>query len=90
MKCRLKVKVVPGSSQTEIVGWLGESLKIKVSAPPEKGKANTSVIKLLSEKLKLDKKSITIVHGSTSQNKVIEISGITDQQLNQVLPLKPA
>jgi len=39
---RLKVKVVPGSSRDEIVGWLGDALKIKVMAPPEKGKANVS------------------------------------------------
>jgi len=34
MAC-LNVKVVPGSSHSEIVGWLGDALKIKVPAPPE-------------------------------------------------------
>jgi uncharacterized protein len=90
MKCRLETKVVPGSSRTEIVGWLGECLKIKVAAPPEKGKANQAVIKLLSEKLKLNEESFTIVYGSSSQRKVIEIHGITHQQLSQALPSKPA
>ena len=90
MNCRLEVKIVPGSSRTEIVGWLGECLKIKVAAPPEKGKANQAVIKLLSEKLALKEESITIVHGSASQRKVIEIDGITSEQLSQVLPSKTA
>ena len=36
----LKVKVVPGSSRNQIVGWLGESLKIKARAPPEQGQAS--------------------------------------------------
>ena len=90
MKCRLEAKVVPGSSRTEIVGWLGECLKIKVAAPPEKGKANQAVIKLLSEKLKLNEESFTIVSGSSSQRKVVEIEGITHQQLSQALPMKPA
>lgn len=88
MKCRLETKIIPGASRTEIVGWLGDSLKIKVAAPPEKGKANQAVIKLLSEKLALAEESITIVRGSTSQRKVFEISGITYQQLSQALPSK--
>ncbi|MGI9178416.1 MAG: DUF167 domain-containing protein, partial [Pirellulales bacterium] len=41
---RLRVKIVPGSSRNEIVGWLGDALKIKVTAPPEKGKANDAVV----------------------------------------------
>lgn len=90
MKCRLEAKVVPGASRTEIVGWLGERLKIKVAAPPQKGKANQAVIKLLSEKLELNEQSFSIVSGSSSQRKVIEINGITHQQLRQALPSKPA
>jgi len=48
---RLNVKVVPGSSRNRIVGWLGDALKIKVMAPPEKGRANEAVVELLSMKL---------------------------------------
>ena len=48
---RLKAKVVPGSSRNRIVGWLGDALKINVTAPPEKGKANEAVVELLSMKL---------------------------------------
>ncbi len=88
MKCRLEAKVVPGSSRTEIVGWLGDCLKIRVAAPPEKGKANQAVIELLSKRLKLNQESIAIVHGSRSQRKVIEISGITPQQLDHALPAR--
>jgi len=41
---RLSLKVVPGSSRDEIVGWLGDSLKVKVKAPPDKGRANEAVV----------------------------------------------
>ena len=47
---RLSLKFVPGSSRDEIVGWLGDSLKVKVKAPPEKGRANETVIALLAER----------------------------------------
>ena len=48
---RLSLKVVPGSSRDEIVGWLGDSLKVKVKALPEKGRANEAVVALLAERL---------------------------------------
>jgi uncharacterized protein len=48
---RLTVKVVPGSSRNQIVGWLGNALKIKVTAPPEKGRANEAVVAILADRL---------------------------------------
>ena len=90
MKCRLETKIVPGASRSEIVGWLGESLKIRVAAAPEKGKANKAVIKLLSKQLGLNEDCITIVQGSGAQRKVLEISGISEKQLDAALPARPA
>jgi uncharacterized protein (TIGR00251 family) len=90
MKCRLEVKIVPGSSRSEIIGWLGDSLKIKVAAPPEKGKANQAVIGLLCERLRVSEDALAIVQGATSQRKVIEVDGMTPRQLSDALPAKPA
>ena len=45
---KLKVRVVPGASRSAISGWLDDVLKVRVSAQPEKGKANTAVVVLLS------------------------------------------
>jgi len=89
MKYRLETKIVPGASRSEIVGWLGNSLKIRVAAAPEKGKANKAVIKLLSQRLGLNEDCITIVHGSSSQRKVLQISDISEQQLSAALPARP-
>ena len=43
---RLTVKVVPGASSSAIAGWLGDSLRMRLSAAPERGKANAAVEKL--------------------------------------------
>lgn len=88
MKCRLEVKVVPGASRTEVSGWLGQSLKVRVAAAPEKGKANQAVIKLLSEILAIKESAIIIVSGAASQRKAVEINGISQQELESVLPSK--
>ena len=80
VSCRLKVKAVPGASRSEIVGRLGEALKIRVAAPPEGGKANREILELLSERLGLPAASVTLVSGAASPAKVVELRGVTAEQ----------
>ncbi|HCO95961.1 MAG TPA: YggU family protein, partial [Phycisphaerales bacterium] len=57
-------KIVPGSSgQTRICGLLDDMLKVKVSAAPEKGKANQCLIKFLAEQLGVKKNAVSIISG---------------------------
>jgi uncharacterized protein len=78
---KITVKVIPSSSRDAIVGWLDEALKIKVKAPPERGKANIAVIDLLATKLGVDKRSIEVISGHSSPAKIIEIHGLDDAQI---------
>ena len=80
---RLSLKVVPGSSRDEIVGWLGDSLKVKVKAPPEKGRANEAVIALLAERLRIDASSIAMVSGHGSPAKVVDVDGMDAAAIRQ-------
>ena len=82
-KIKLSVKVIPNSAKDQVVGWLGERLKIKVGAQPEKGKANKAVVKLLAKSLKLSVQDIELVSGSTNSLKVFEISKLNQKQLHQ-------
>ncbi len=77
--------MIPGSSRDCIAEWLGDTLKVRVSAPPEKGKANAAVIKVLAAALGVPEKSMHIVHGITSARKVVEIDGISESQMNRRL-----
>jgi len=70
------VKVVPGGSRDEIVGLLGEALKVKVSAPPEGGKANKAVCALIAKTLGVPKRNVAVVSGPTQPNKRIGVTGI--------------
>lgn len=81
MVCELLVKVVPGASRNEIKGWLGEELKIRVSAAPEKGKANKAVCALLAERLGLPTSSVVVVKGQGSPRKRLRIDGIDPEAL---------
>ena len=86
MECELKVKVVPGASRDEIAGWLGDALKVRVSAPPEKGKANAAVCALLAKQLRLSKGAVTVVQGHGSAHKRLQIEGIDQATLRARLP----
>jgi uncharacterized protein (TIGR00251 family) len=82
---KLKIKVIPSSSRDCIAGWLDDTLKVKVKAPPEKGKANKAVIKVLEKLLELPKGSVAISSGSTSCRKVIEINCNDDVAIRKKL-----
>jgi uncharacterized protein len=83
---RLSLKVVPGSSRDEVVGWLGDSLKVKVKAPPEKGRANEAVVALLADRLGIDSSSIAVVSGHGSPAKTVAIEGMDDEAIRQAFP----
>ena len=72
-------KIVPGSSRTSIVGLLDGMLKVKVSAPPEKGKANQCLIKFLAKQLGVKKNAVSIISGQTSTLKSVQVSGISGE-----------
>jgi len=82
---KLQIKVIPSSSKDCIAGWLDDTLKVKVKAPPERGKANKAVIKTLEKTLGLAKGSIDISSGTTSTLKIIEISGEDDSLIEKKL-----
>ncbi len=70
----LLIKVTPQASKNEIIYLEGETLKVRLSVVPEKGKANKALIQLLSKKLKISQSQITIVQGQTSRNKKVSIA----------------
>lgn len=76
---KIRLKVVPGAS-SEGWEWLGKDnslLKIRVMATPEKGKANKAVEKYLASLLDLPRNAITITSGASSQQKSVNIEGLS-------------
>lgn len=73
----ITVKVVPGSSRSEIIGRHGTMLKVRVAAPPEKGKANKALLEFLAKQLNLKKTDMEITSGHTSSVKQVFLAGAT-------------
>ena len=81
-------KIVPGSSSpNKICGLLDGMLKIKIAAPPEKGKANQCLIKFLAKTLDVHKNTIQIISGQTNPVKQIQISEISIETMKKKLNL---
>ena len=77
VSCTLAIAVVPHAPRNEIVGWLGDALKIKVHAPPLEGRANAALCEFLAEKLYLPRRAVTLDRGVTSRRKLIRIAGLS-------------
>lgn len=81
-----KVKVIPNSSRSEIVGWENEELKVRLAAIPEKGKANNELIRFLADILALSKSKVQLIYGEASRHKCICIEGLSLEQIQSKLP----
>ncbi len=75
--CEITVKVVPGASRTAIAGNWGSALKVAVSAPPEGGKANAAVTRLLAKTFGLKRGDVTLLCGQTQPVKRFDLAGLT-------------
>ena len=73
MAAMIRVKVLPRSSRTEVVGKTDGVYRIKLTAPPVDGKANKALINFLAKKTGLPKKYVRIVSGVHSKNKTIRL-----------------
>jgi uncharacterized protein (TIGR00251 family) len=81
----LHVKVVPGASRDRVAGRYGEGIKVQTSAPPEGGKANAAVTKILAQFLGVKMEQVTLVSAAANPRKQFRISGLSAAQLAEKL-----
>jgi len=79
------VKVVPGASRDRVAGRYGDGIKVQTSAPPEGGKANAAVAKILAQFLSLKAHQVVLASAPANPRKQFRISGLTAAQLAEKL-----
>ena len=84
-KTRLRLRVAPGAARPAVVGRYGDAWKVRVAAAPERGKANEAVLALLAETLSIPPASISLVSGGSSRDKVVELAGLTQDEIDRRL-----
>ncbi len=84
-RVHLRVKVVPGASRTKLAGLLGDRLKITVATPPEGGRANREVCRLLAARFGVANRQVRVVSGQSQPLKTIELDGVSASDAAQRL-----
>ena len=81
---RITVRVIPRSKRNSIE-WTAGGLRVRLTAPPVDGAANDALVALLAERLGIAKRDISIVHGATGRQKIVEVREMTPEVLEQRL-----
>ena len=79
------IRVVPRSSRCELAGIQEDALKLKITAPPVDGKANSECIRFLADKLNIRKSRIVIIGGHKSRRKTVAVSGLKSKDIELIL-----
>jgi uncharacterized protein (TIGR00251 family) len=75
--CILPARVVPNARRDEVVGWVGDCLKVKVHAPALDGRANEALCGLVALALGLPRGAVAVARGARSRAKLIEVRGLS-------------
>jgi len=82
---RLRLRVAPGAAHACVVGRQGEAWKVRVAAPPEGGRANEAVVRLIAETLSVSRGAVTLVSGHGARDKIVELAGLSASQIERRL-----
>ena len=81
----LTLRVVPRARKSKIVGVHGESLKVRLAAPPVEGAANRALVAFLARRLGVRKQQVSITSGERSRQKRVHVAGLTaDEALERL------
>lgn len=78
---RFDVRVQPRASRSEVTGEQEGALRVRLAAPPVNGAANEALVELLAKLLHVAKRDVRIVTGATSRRKLVEVDGVTAEQV---------
>lgn len=73
----LHVRVQPRAAATEVVGWQGNTLRVRVTAPPVNDAANRALLDLLARAFGVPRAALSLVRGAHGRDKLIRIAGIS-------------
>ena len=84
-RANFPVKVQPKASRDQVAGYREGVLQLRVTAPPDKGRANAAVVSLLAQALGVAKSRVRIVRGQTSRDKLVTVESLSPEEVRGIL-----
>jgi uncharacterized protein YggU (UPF0235/DUF167 family) len=85
MTARITARVTPRSGRDSLEVGAGGVLSVRVTAPPDEGKANAAVCRVVAGALGVPKSAVAVVRGHTARTKTLEVQGLTDLEVERLL-----
>jgi uncharacterized protein (TIGR00251 family) len=85
----VQIRVQPRASVERLDGVHGDQLRLRVTAPPVEGAANTACIALLAKALGIRRSQVRLQAGEKSRDKVFHIAGLTSAEVAVALGIPP-
>ena len=83
--CTFQVRVLPRSRRDQVVGLHGDALKVRLTAPPVKGKANRALQEFLAGRLGVSRSAVEILSGHTSRHKRVRVRNVSADAVRALL-----
>jgi uncharacterized protein (TIGR00251 family) len=74
---RLRVRVQPRASRTELAGPHGDALTVRIAAPPVDGAANEALVRFLADRLEVPRSAVRLEAGAAGRSKLVAVAGLT-------------
>jgi uncharacterized protein YggU (UPF0235/DUF167 family) len=82
---RIVVRVIPRARVSELVGRRDGVLVVRVTAAPEGGRANAALCRMIAKRVGVGVRSVSVVRGASSRQKIVQVDGITAADLARAL-----
>ncbi len=69
----MSVKIIPNARQSEVVGWEGKTLKVRIAAPATEGKANKELVRFVAKICDCAPSEVEIMKGQTAKMKLLDV-----------------
>lgn len=83
--CTFQVRVLPRGRRDQVVGLHGDALKVRLTAPPVKGKANRALQEFLAGRLGVSRSAVEILSGHTSRHKRVRVRNVSADAVRALL-----